>query len=106
MITRSFLLLVLLAVPWLSAGGKPRCDTVVDSMNTLLDVYGKEHPLKQFPSTLKEFEQFAVKKRKPLDLACFSDLRFDRSGQILFISYRCRATGHTDSISRSFIIAK
>jgi hypothetical protein len=36
----------------------------------LLKIYEQEHPLKHFPSTLREFQNVAAKKRRPSILGC------------------------------------
>jgi hypothetical protein len=72
-----------------------KCDVALHYIDTLLEAYGKEHPLKQYPSTLKEFQNFAAKKGQPLDLSVFSDFRFDRHGTSLDILYTCKATGES-----------
>jgi hypothetical protein len=44
-------------------------------------MYEKEHPLKHYPSRLKEFQNFAAKKGEPLDLSVFS--KFSYKGTVL-----------------------
>jgi hypothetical protein len=53
--------------------GQSKADMTLQRIESLLDAYQKEHPLKEYPSTLKEFEQFAAKKGTPLDLSPFSE---------------------------------
>jgi hypothetical protein len=68
--------IILLAVLILSASAlfaaQPKSKEVLKRIDVLLKMYEKEHPLKHLPSTLKEFQQYAVKKGMPLDLTVFS----------------------------------
>jgi hypothetical protein len=73
--------------------GQSKADMTLQRIESLLDAYQKEHPLKEYPSTLKEFEQFAAKKGTPLDLSPFSEFRFKRSGRDLSIWYRRKDNG-------------
>ena len=83
--------------------GEPKSKEVLKRIDFLLNVYAKDHPLKQYPSTLKEFQQFAAKKGKPLDLSAFSTFKFERHGTSLDITYTCKDTGETASIVASVI---
>jgi hypothetical protein len=73
------------------------CDTALKSVDKLLDIYSKEHPLKNYPSTLKEFKHFAIQKNKPLDLRAFSDFRFERAGMRFTLRYTCKESGLSGS---------
>ncbi len=96
-----------LAVLILSASAlfaaQPKSKGVLRRIDVLLKMYEKEHPLKHFPSTLKEFQQYAVKKRMPLDLAVFSSFRYDRHGTSLGMTYTCKDTGETAAIAACVI---
>jgi hypothetical protein len=76
-----------------AAAEQSKADVVLQRIETLLDVYKKEHPLKEYPSTLKEFQQFAAKKGLPVDLSPFSEFSFKRSGRDLNIWYRRKDNG-------------
>src|SRR5205807_2285831 len=55
-----------------------RCDAALHQIDKLLAAYEKEHPLKHFPSTFKEFQKFAAAKRVAVDLSVFSQFTYDR----------------------------
>ena len=79
-----------------------KCDATLQRIDKLLEAYGKEHPLKQYPSTLKEFQNFAAKKGGAVDLSVFSDFKYDRRGTSLDILYTCKDTGESGAVGHSF----
>jgi hypothetical protein len=88
----------------LSLGAKQsKCDATLQQIDKLLDAYGKEHPLKQYPSTFKEFQKFAAAKRVTIDLSVFSSFTFDRHGTSLGILYTCKDTGESGAVAHSVI---
>src|SRR5205807_959128 len=93
---------VILAAVILSATGllaaQTRSKEVLKRIDLLLNTDAEEHPLKQYPSTLKEFQQFASKKGKPIDLSVFSKFEFERHGVSFSITYTCKDTGETAAI--------
>jgi hypothetical protein len=74
-----------------------KCNAALERVDKLLDIYSTKHPLKSYPSTLKEFEHFAIQKGKPLDLNAFSDFRFERAGMRLTLRYTCKENGLSGS---------
>ena|SRR5882724_5269290 len=82
-----------------------KCDATLEQIDKLLDAYGKEHPLKQYPSTLKEFQQFAAAKRVAIDFSVFSSFGYDRHGSSLDILYMCKGTGESGVVGHSVITA-
>ena len=60
---------------------RSKCDVTLQRIDTLLEVYEKEHPLKHYPSTLEELQNFATKKNSLSILVCFQSFR--TSGAIL-----------------------
>jgi hypothetical protein len=99
--------IVSVAVVILSASAlfaaQPKSKEVLKRIDVLLKMYEKEHPLKHFPSTLKEFQQYAAKKGKPLDLTVFSTFEYDRHGTSLGIIYTCKDTGETAAIATGVV---
>jgi hypothetical protein len=89
-----------------SVGAKQsKCDATLHQIDKLLDVYGKEHPLKHYPSTLKEFQNFAAARRVTIDLSAFSQFEYKRHGMSLDIVYTCKDTGESGVAGHSVIIA-
>jgi hypothetical protein len=82
---------------------RSKCNVMLKRIDTLLEIYEKEHPLKHYPSTLKEFQNFAAKKNQPLDLSVFSEFSYERHGTRLGISYKCKDTGESAAKVRAFI---
>ena len=101
--------IVSLAVVILSASAlfaaQPKSKEVLKRIDVLLNIYEKEHPLKHFASTLRESQQYAAKKRMPLDLTVFSRFDYDRHGSSLGITYTCKDTGETAAIATGVITA-
>ncbi len=80
-----------------------KCDTTLQRIDALLKIYEKEHPLKHYPSTLKEFQNFAAKKGQALDLSVFSEFSYKRRGTSLDLSYTCKDTGKSAAEVRAHI---
>jgi hypothetical protein len=97
-------LAILFAVGSVGVSKQSKCDIVLKGINTLLDLYEKEHPLKHYPSTLKEFQNFAAKKGQPFDLSVFSKFSYHRHGTSLDLSYTCKDTGISAAEGRSSFI--
>jgi len=96
--------LVILASLASSIGAKQsKCDATLQQIDKLLDAYGKEHPLKQYPSTFKEFQKFAAAKRVAINLTVFSSFTYDRHGTSLDILYTCKDTGESGAVGHSVI---
>ena len=93
---------LLLGLPCAFAGHS-KAEITLQRIESLLDAYQKEHPLKEYPSTLKEFEQFAANKGAPLDLSPFSEFSFRRSGRDLSIWYRRKDNGVAELLNRHSI---
>src|SRR5437588_239473 len=72
-----------------------KCDVALQQIDKLLDAYGKDHPLKHYPSTFKEFRKFAAEKRVAIDLSAFSEFTYKRHGMSLDIVYTCKGTGES-----------
>jgi len=84
------LLSILFASPVLAK--RSNCDVTLKRIDVLLGIYEKEHPLKHYPSTLKEFQNFAAKKGQPFDLTVFSEFSYKRRGTSLDMFYTCKDT--------------
>ena len=82
---------------------RSKCDVTLQRIDTLLEVYEKEHPLKHYPSTLEELQNFATKKKQPLDLSVFSEFSYKRRDTSLVMSYTCKDTGRSSAEVRSHI---
>jgi hypothetical protein len=100
-IALSLAVLLLCAPPALAKGSK--CDIMLKRIDILLEIYEKDHPLKHYPSTLKEFQNFAAKKGQPLDLSVFSEFSYERHGTRLGITYTCKDTGKSAAEVRASI---
>ncbi len=83
--------------------GQPKSREVLKRIDVLLKMYEKEHPLKHYPSTLKELQSYAAKKRMPLDLTVFSSFEYKRHGSSLDIAYTAKDTGGTAAIASGVI---
>ena len=90
-----FVIPALYASPLLA--NRSKCDVTLKRIDILLGIYEKEHPLKHYPSTLKEFQNFAAKKGHPLDLTVFSEFSYKRRGTSLDMFYTCKDTGKSAS---------
>ena len=97
----AFLAFLLCASPLLAKRSK--CDVTLQRIDAVLEIYEKEHPLKHYPSTLKEFQNFAAKKGQPLDLTVFAEFTYKRRGTSLDMFYTCKDTGKSASEVRSHI---
>jgi hypothetical protein len=96
---------MLFALASASVAKQSKCDIVLKRIHSLLDLYDKEHPLKHYPSTLQEFQNFAAKKGQPFDLGVFSKFSYNRHGTSLDLSYTCKDTGRIQAEAlRSFIV--
>src|ERR1700751_4156045 len=95
---------ILFAMGSVGVAKQSNCDIVLKRINALLDLYDKEHPLKHYPSTLKEFQNFAAKKGQPFDLSVFSNFSYHRHGTSLELSYTCKDTGISAAEGRSSFI--
>ena len=84
------LLSILFASPVLAK--RSNFDVTLKRIDVLLGIYEKEHPLKHYPSTLKEFQNFAAKKGQPFDLTVFSEFSYKRRGTSLDMFYTCKDT--------------
>jgi hypothetical protein len=96
---------VLCASPLLATSKSSKCDTCLKQIDRLLQIYEKEHPLKHYPSTLEEFQNFAFKKGQSLDLSVFSDFSYERRSTRLVFSYTCKETGISSAEVRASITA-
>jgi hypothetical protein len=94
---------LLFACPSVALAKSSKCDRTLKRIDALLEFYEKEHPLKHYPSTLKEFQNFAAKKGQPLDLSVFSEFSYKRRGTRLGISYKCKDTGKSAADVRAVI---
>lgn len=81
-----------------------KCQATLKHIDDLLNIYELEHPLKHFPSTLREFQNFAAKKGKSLDLMMFSRFEYKRRGTSLLMSYTCKETGESAASGCSIVI--
>lgn len=95
---RNILLVVLALSAAALFAAQPKSKEVLKRVDSLLNTYAAEHPLKQYPSTLREFQEYAAKKGKPLDLSVFSKFEFERHGVSFSITYTCKDTGETAAI--------
>ena len=75
------------------AMARSNCDTALDQVYAVLKAYGKEHPSKVYPSTLKELREFAAKKSMRVSLRPFSEFTYKGFNRLYRISYTCRETG-------------
>jgi hypothetical protein len=100
-VVSGLLIFLLCASPVLAKRSK--CDITLKRIDVLLGIYEKEHPLKHYPSTLKEFQNFAAKKGQPLDLTVFSEFSYKRRGTSLDMFYTCKDTGKSASEVRGSI---
>lgn len=98
----------LLILTWLVSSlpaKQSKCDAALHQIDKLLEAYEKEHPLKHYPSTFKEFQNFAATKRITVDLSTFSQFEYRRHGMSLDIVYTCKDTGESGVAGHSVIIA-
>jgi|SRR3954468_7637121 hypothetical protein len=80
-----------------------KCDATLQRIDALLKIYEKEHPLKHYPSTLKEFHNLVTKKGQVVDLSVFSEFSCKHRGPSLQMSYTCKDTGQSAAKVRAHI---
>ena len=96
-----FAVVLLCASPLVAKQSK--CDAALDRIDKLVATYRKEHPVKQYPGTLKEFQNFAAKKGGFVDLSVFSQFRFHRHSRGLGILFTCKDTGDAGGLEYPLI---
>lgn len=89
----AILSVALLASTAFQADARTRCERALDRVASVMQAFTKQYPQKLYPRTLKEFQQFAISRGKPLDLAPFSEFTYSRSAKEYSILYTCRDTG-------------
>jgi hypothetical protein len=82
-----------------------KCDAALARIDKLFATYRKEHPVKEYPSSLKEFQNFAAKKGGFVDLSVFSQFRFHRHSRGLGILFTCKDTGEGGGIEYPVVTA-
>jgi hypothetical protein len=69
--------LVTLCASSLAATPEQRVDLALKRIDVAVEAYGKAHPTRRYPRSLRELSRFAASIGRPLDLSLFSSITLE-----------------------------